>query len=300
MTGNPGFEPRFGRDGSPSARGFRCSLALVAMPVAVGRKQSHCLPTGTKMKNNVKFFGCHTCEKFSQASLRRRSFRKVRKVMKRLSKKSFRGEVNMAYPSVRNMYRVETPYQINNKRQCRKSASTAAGAYRHWARISLSRRYVPSKQRVDPDSDSVAGLSFPCGRPHVSNDVKIQSRFARLVGDAKHRKLFLKICRGILSDLGISLVGPLPFRCLEIMWEYFGEEHFSGHGRACWCRLCRSVGPARFTFVQAIGDSVLQFFVNWKTIPSVIFGIIAPAPLRTAKFVANKLWKWLKILFDED
>jgi len=97
-------------------------------------------------------------------------------------------------------------------------------------------------------------------------------------------------------DLGLSLVGPLPTRVLEIMWEYFGEEHFSAHGRACWCRLCRSVGPARFSFVQSIGDMLANYFVSYKWLVCAIFRLIAPAPLRTAKFVANKLWKWVKIL----
>jgi len=218
--------------------------------------------------------------------------------MKRLGRKSFRGEVNMAYPRVRNMFRVETPWEITNKRNRTKSASTGVGVFRQWARDALSRSFVHVETMVDPQQDPVgqAGLSMQSDLP-ASNGREIHmSRFSRLVGNPRYRKKFLRICRGILADLGLSLVGPLPMRALEIMWEFFGEEHFSAHGRACWCRLCRSVGPARLSFLQAISGSLYDFFVSWKYALSAIFGLIAPAPLRMAKFVANKLWKWLKIV----
>jgi hypothetical protein len=143
------------------------------------------------------------------------------------------------------------------------------------------------------------------GDPTPVMDVKsgavkrmVRSKFDELVGNPKVKKKFLRICRGILGDLGIALVGPLPFRALEIMWEYFGEEHFSVHGSACWCRMCRSSGPARISFLQAIGGSLYDYFVGSKFVLSAIFGLIAPAPLRMAKFVANKLWKWLRIIFE--
>jgi len=262
--------------------------------------QSCCIPDGTTMNFYVMFFACHSRKKHSQAQQRRRSFRKSRKVMKRLCRKSFRGEVNMAYPRLRNMFRVETPWEINNNRQRRKVVGTGAGAYRQWARDSLSRRFVSSKQRVDPQEDppGQGGLSMRC-EPPPSNGRTFQSEFSRLVGDARVRKKFVRICRGALADLGIAVVGPIPYRALEIMWEYFGEEHFSVHGRACWCRLCRSVGPARFSFVQGIGEALYDYVVSLKTIALAAFGLIAPAPLRMAKFVAGKLWKWLKILLED-
>jgi len=206
----------------------------------------------------------------------------------------------MAYPSVRNMFRVETPWEINNNRLRRKVVGTGAGAYRQWARDSLSRRFVPSKQRVDPHQDPAgqAGLSMRSDPPLI-NQREIQSFVVRWYGNARFRKKFVRICRGILSDLGISLVGPLPWRALEIMWEHFGEEHFSAHSRACWCRLCRSVGPARFSFLQGLGESLYDYFVSFESIAAVIFSLIAPAPLRMAKFVTGKLWKWLKILLGD-
>jgi hypothetical protein len=171
---------------------------------------------------------------------------------------------------------------------------------RRKARNSMSRRFVLCKQEVDLQQDSLGQIE-PLTHCEVP-DRKVErnlSAFQRLVGNPRVRKKFVKICRGVLSDLGVALVGPVPFRLLEIMWEYFGEEHFSAHGRACWCQLCRSVGPARFSFLQSIGDSLYSYFVSWKFAVNATFGLIAPAPLRMAKFVANKLWKWLKIVLSD-
>jgi hypothetical protein len=241
---------------------------------------------------------------------RRRSHRKSIKVLAYLGKKKARGDVYMAYPRVRNMFRVETPWLINNKLRSRKTGFVALGKARQWARESLSRRFIQGDTLVDPHQDPAgqAGLLIR-GDTAGGNACDIlgaerrkrtwfRLRYQALVGDAKVRKKFVRIMRGILSDLGVALVGPVPFRILEIMWEYFGEEHFSAHSRACWCRLCRSVGPSRLSFLQAIGDSLYNYFVSWKFAVNATFGLIAPAPLRMAKFVANKFWKWLKVVLE--
>lgn len=236
----------------------------------------------------------------SFVSQRRRSYRKSRKVMERLCRKSSLGKSRrLDYPVVRKMFRVERPWFVPGQAKLalgEKPSLLGAGAIRHWARESLSQRFVQAGNLVDPRQDSVAGLSFPCGvnRSLVTGNT---SSLTLLVRDPRVRKKFVKICRGVLGDLGISLVGPLPYRALEIMWEHFGEEHFSLHSRACWCSLCRSVGPARFSFLTSLGVSLYNFFVSWKSIEGAIFRVIVPAPLRTARFVANKLWKWLKIIF---
>jgi len=224
--------------------------------------------------------------------------------MKRLWRKSFRGKVYTAYPCVRKMYRVEKPWALYRAEEIslrQKSGYIGVGYHRQWARASLLGRFVRADSTVDPHQDLVgqAGLVIRSD-PASSNVREIQvSRFSRLVGNPKYRKKFLKICRGVFMDLGLSLVGPLPMRALEIMWQYFGEEHFASHGRVCWCRLCRSVGPARLSFLVAISDSLCDFFVSWKYVLSATFGLLAPAPLKMAKFVANKLWKWLKILLQD-
>lgn len=225
--------------------------------------------------------------------------------MKRLRRKSFRGKVSIAYPSVRKMFRVEKPWSgyLDSEISLRqKNGYSGAGYHRHWARESLSRRFVQGETLVDPNQDLAgqAGLAIRSD-PVISNGQEIirpkfRTKLDELVGNPKFKKKFIKICRGILGDLGLTLVGPLPMRALEIMWQYFGEEHFSAHGRACWCRLCRSIGPARVSFLQSLGDSLYDFFIGWKFAVNAIFGLIAPAPLKMARFVANKLWKWLKIV----
>lgn len=246
----------------------------------------------------------HTCEYRSQVKKRNRNSRKVRKVMKRLWRKSFRGEglKTSTYPRVRKMFRVERPWSCYSDETSlrQKSGHVGAGHARHWARTSLSRRFVQVGYLVDPNQDPAgqAGLVIP-GDGIVRKDKEIKvSQMTRLVGNPKYRKRFVKICRGILQDLGLSLVGPLPMRALEIMWQYFGEEHFSAHGSACWCQLCRSIGPYRVSFLQAIGDSLYNFFVSWKYAANVVFSLIAPAPLKMAKFVTNQLWKWFKRLYN--
>jgi len=259
---------------------------------------------------------------FSSSS-RNRNFRKLRKVLARLRRKEQRGAVGIAYPVVRKMFRVEKPWEFYSKEISfrQKSGHVGAGHARHWARESLSQRFVQGDTLVDPNQDLVGQArqlirSDPASgnTGEIQGDVRVRrpgldsglaasgprlSRFSRLVGNPKYRKKFLKVCRGILQDLGLSLVGPLPMRALEIMWAYFGEEHFSAHGRACWCQLCRSIGPARISFLQAIGDSLYNFFVSWGFALNATFSLIAPAPLKMAKFVANKLWKWYKRLYRE-
>lgn len=245
----------------------------------------------------------------------------MRKVIARFRRKEQRGAVGIAYPVVRKMFRVEKPWEFySNQLSFRqKSGHVGAGHARHWARESLSQRFVQGETLVDPSQVPAGQAGQPTQSDlHDSNGIEIQgcvrvrrpgldpglaaraprlSRFSRLVGNPKIRKKFLKVCRGIIQDLGLSLVGPLPMRALEIMWVYFGEEHFSVHGSACWCRLCRSIGPARVSFLQAIGDSLYSFFVSWKFAANVIFSLIAPAPLRMAKGVSNQLWKWFKRLY---
>lgn len=234
----------------------------------------------------------------SQAKKRNRNSRNVRKAMKRLRKKSFRDRRNIRYPVVRKMFRVEKPWEINNKDNSRKAGCYDAKTLNRWARESLSLRFVLPKQEVDPHQDP-SGQAGPSVRrePPTGNSGDV-SRFALLVRDARVRKKFVRVCRGVLADLGIALVGPLPYRALEIMWMHFGEEHFSAHGRLCWCRLCRTDGIAQRSFLQSIGEALYDYFVSWKYVALATFGLIAPAPLKMAKFVATKLWKWLKILLD--
>jgi len=252
------------------------------------------------MKFDLTMSLSHTGEQRSQAKLRGRNSRKMKKVLKRFRRKASRGKGRTShYPVVRKMYRVEAPWEVYSRISSfrQKIGRGGAGHARHWARESLSRRFVRGDTAVDPQKDLAgqAGLVIRSD-PTAVRAEKFKSRFSVLVGNPNHRKKFLKICRGILGDLGLSLVGPLPMRALEIMWQYFGEAHFSVHGTACWCRLCRSVGPSRMLFVQAIGDALYEFFVTWKFAVNTIFGLIAPSPLRMAKFVSNKLWKWVKIL----
>jgi len=195
-------------------------------------------------------------------------------------------------------FKARRPGRKSRKSRKEKSKRGRLSRLRRRARRSLARRFVPQLSEVHPAQDLVArpGLSYPQGsRPKG----RVTSRFDLLVGDHRVKKRFLKICRGVLEDLGIMLVGPLPFRALVIMWEYFGEEHFSAHGSACWCRMCRSVGPSRLGFLQSLSEMLYNYFVNWKSAASAAFGLIAPAPLKMAKFVANKLWRWLKILFGD-
>lgn len=186
--------------------------------------------------------------------------------------------------------------------QCEKCISsekreTRLEKTRRWARISLSRRFVRSNQPVDPGSVLVAGLSMPRGESHqgvILAKSKASTRFDRLVGNAKTKKKFLRICRALVEDLGMSVVGPLPFKILESMWYYFGEEHFAPHGRRCWCALCRSRGLAHSSFLERVGDVVYQYLVKMPL--HVARSIVYPVPLKTARFVANKLWKWFNVL----
>lgn len=146
---------------------------------------------------------------------------------------------------------------------------------------------------VDPSQDPSGrvGLVIPARGGEVTHR-EIRTSFDRLTGNPTVKKKFLKIVRKILGDLGMSVVGPLPFRILEIMWQYFGEEHFSAHGRACWCRLCRSIGPARFSFLQSLCDGVVHYL--WQVPLHVAKALFVPAPLRTAHFVFKEVLRWFE------
>lgn len=243
----------------------------------------------------------------SQSKKRRRSFRRSRKVMVRLRLQSTPVAVGTASPVIRNMFRSVNslaPWGTTTD-LVEKPRFTGVGKLRHWAREGLSRTFVLTSSEVDPSQNSAGQAeSATPSDGLVSNSGEIKDRsdgrsLLAMVGTPGVRKKFLKVSRTLLQDLGLSLVGPLPLRALEIMWQYFGEEHFSAHGRACWCRLCRSVGPARFSFLQGIGDMLFDYFVSFKSVACAIFSLIAPAPLRMAKFVANKLWKWFNVIWYE-
>lgn len=166
---------------------------------------------------------------------------------------------------------------------------------RKWARRSLAKRFCPSNEGDTHKETKHAGLSAPSGGN--LNPVKDRkfTKIQKLCGNAKRSKLFVRALRRVLADLGIALVGPLPFALLERLWVLFGEGLVAPHGVGCWCVSCRSSLSAHMPIHVALGDVLVSYL---KQMPvHVIFGLIVPAPFKTAKFVANKLWQWVKVLF---
>jgi len=228
---------------------------------------------------------------------RRALFRRKVNARMRIGNKAFRPGLFQPLVGTYTSVKVEKVKQVPESRVSKVGLSTL----RRWARESLSRRFRQGENPVVPPQDTLAGMCYPCGRPPPEQSVEksmraqVKTKFDLLVGNPKVKKKFLKITRGVFSELGISLVGPVPFRALEIMWVHFGEEHFAPHGRTCWCRLCRSVGPTRFTFLAQLGDMVATYLVKMPLY--AIKSWVLPLPLKSAWFCATKLWKWLKIIF---
>jgi len=239
------------------------------------------------------------CARLCPNARRRSSFRRKVNARLRIGNKAIRPGLFQPLVGTYTSVKVEKVQQVPKSRVSKVGLSTL----RRWARESLSRRFRQGENPVVPSQDAVAGLRYPCRRlppeqsVEKSSRARVKTKFDLLVGDPKVKKKFLKITRGVFSELGITLVGPVPFRALEIMWVHFGEEHFAPHGRTCWCRLCRSVGPARFNFLAQLGDMVVDYLVKMPLY--AIKSWVLPLPLRAAEFVANKLWKWLKILFQD-
>lgn len=192
---------------------------------------------------------------------------------------------------------ISFPLQSNKKkkpRKKRKKRRPRLSRLRRWARRSLARRFCPRSHEVDPRKDAAGGLrALRAVKPKAVRP--LNSKVAAWARDPRLRKRFVKVVRKLLSDLGMRFVGPVPVMILEKMWSHFGEEHFSPHGAACWCVLCRSKGPARMSFLQDVWDSVVTYLVKMPL--RVLMSMIVPVPLKTAHFVANKVWQWFKVLF---
>lgn len=192
---------------------------------------------------------------------------------------------------------VSSPLQYNKKKKPRrkkKKRRPRLSRLRRWARRSLARRFCPRSHEVDPQKDTAGGLCAPrVVKPKAVRP--LNSKVAAWARDPRVRKKFVKIVRKLFFDLGLNVVGPVPVMILEKMWSHFGEEHFSPHGAACWCVLCRSIGPARMSFLQDIWDSLVVYLRKMPL--KVLMSMIVPVPLKTAHFVANKVWQWYKVLF---
>jgi len=118
----------------------------------------------------------------------------------------------------------------------------------------------------------------------------------------------------VTRDLGKSLSGSVAGFCQT--WEYLWWDLCRGGlWKLCGNTLGRSIfllirgragadcavrsGQRVSRFLQGLGESLYDYFVSLESIAAVIFSLIAPAPLKMAKFVAGKLWKWLKILLGD-
>lgn len=186
------------------------------------------------------------------------------------------------------------PRRKRGRSKSQKAKRSRVARLRRRGKRSLARRFVPAGCRFDPQKTQLAGLRNPRAVKHqVVTPVK--NPLYALVGSASVRKRFVRVVRKLLCDLGISVVGPVPFMILVKMWAHFGEEHFSVHGRKCWCLLCRSTGPVRFSFLADLSDSLVTYLVKMPFY--AVKALIVPAPLRTAYFVSNKVWQWYKVLF---
>lgn len=178
---------------------------------------------------------------------------------------------------------------------------------RRWARRSLAQRFVTVESGLYPQKTRPAGLAYPGEQSPPREGSKVlegssssglrtrkPSALQRLVGNAKRSKLFVRALRRVLADGGVALVGPLPFALIERVWDRFGERLVSPHGPGCWCRLCVSGKVAHMSLVADLYATVVEY-VRQMPLKTVL-GFLLPAPLKTAKFVVNKLWQWLKVL----
>lgn len=248
-------------------------------------------------------------ENQSQTTRRRRAWRKSYKVGKYLRKKKSR-EAPRQFVSPVWRKAARPAVDVNTLLLEAKSRVLGAGYLAQWARESLSRRFVPSSQRVDPQEDlSGQGKHFQPREGGLSNEPEMKAGVERkrlayadfldpfgvfISNGVRYEKLRHAVSMACV-EVGIKFIGPVPIRILQITWEHFGEELFSEHGRACWCRSCRSIGPARHSFVQRLGGEWWAYLVKMPI--HVIKSLVVPAPLRMAWFVANKLWKWLNIIY---
>jgi len=185
------------------------------------------------------------------------------------------------------------------------------GSNRRWAREALARRFIQQNQLVQPTQDLICGIRHfhpETGESKVLKVIRNVSlgglrplalpflrELSLLTGTMSAARKFLRICRGLFGELGMQLVGPLPRSIVFLFWESFGEEHFAPHGRACWCRLCRSDGPARFTFLEALWDVVSSYLLKMPL--HALYRLIVPVPLKTAIFILKKVRNWWRLLF---
>lgn len=164
----------------------------------------------------------------------------------------------------------------------------------------MAKAFSTMENGSDPQKTRPAGLAYPGGEnpPEVTQRKLKQRPVSKLVGlcgNAVRSKKFVKALRRLLADLGVALVGPLPYALLERVWDRFGVELISPHGAACWCVLCKSSRVAHMPFLVDLADTLVTYLVKMPV--RAVLGILLPAPLKTAKFVSNKLWQWLKVLF---
>lgn len=166
---------------------------------------------------------------------------------------------------------------------------------RRGAKRSLSRRFSPASSVDASQKTYPAGISH-LGPVRAGAKASRISNIVRIAGSPKAAKLYARALRRVLADLGCALLGPFPTLMLQRVWDVFGERLIAPHGMSCWCALCRSKHVAVYRDdLEAFSDLVVSYV---KQMPlSVAMGLIIPAPLKTAKFVANKLWKWAKVLF---
>lgn len=219
--------------------------------------------------------------------------------MKRLGRKSFRREPGWLRlcETCHRAERLDKNYSFKHKACCR-----GLGDRRRGARESLARRFVLSNQQVRDPQDPVCAAGPPAEvilHPVRDGVVRAALRplsvpFLRelslMTGSVGRSRRFLKICRGLFSDIGIGLAGPLPIALVQLLWVHFGEEHFSPHGRRCWCRMCRSVGPARLSFLEGMWDVVSTFLVKMPL--HALYALIVPVPLKSAIFILKKVRQW--------
>jgi len=220
--------------------------------------------------------------------------------MKRLGRKSFPREPGWLRRCeiCHRAERLDKNYSFRHKACCR-----GLGDKRRGARESLARRFVRFNQPVLDPQDLLCGngrardenppraiMDSVVGQHLRVVSVPFLRELSSMTGSVGRSRRFLRICRGVFADIGIGLVGPLPLSLVAMLWAYFGEEHFSPHGRACWCRLCRSVGPARFTFLEGMWDVVSSYLLKMPL--HALYALIVPVPLKTAIFILKKVRQW--------
>lgn len=217
-------------------------------------------------------------------------------------KKGSRLLIVSAQPSRHARHRGTKP----RKTQQRKGTRMRVTRVVRRARRSLAQRFVLSKQKLDPSKTLVAGLGVP-----ILDDVlilmekpsktkELRSKLDKLVGyhvNPAAKKRLIRVGRSLFNELGIAVVGRIPHRMLEIIWEHVGERLLAPHGPNCWCVVCRSSDAVHTGLVQRLGDS-LWYYVRQMPVRELLKTIVL-APIRTARYVANMTWRWLNILLDD-